>query len=154
MTSLLDMKVNVASAPAIATHLRRCDDDFIPPLSDRVDIDEYSRKIAGRAMRFEAWSNDSLVGLVAAYFDADRQTAYITTVSVDPEYRKRGIASRLLGQCVAYAQERGHSGVLLEVDSENGPAMDLYEEMGFTVADVNQRTTSMRRDLRPTGGQQ
>ena len=154
MTSLVDMKVNVASAPAIAAHLRRCDRDFIPRLSDRVEIDEYSSKIAGRAMRFEAWASGSLVGLVAAYFDADRHTAYITTVSVDPEHRNRGLASRLLAQCLAHAQEQGDSGVLLEVDRDNGSAIDLYKELGFTVTDANERTLSMRRDLQPIGRQQ
>jgi len=139
----------MASAAAIAAHLRHCDDDFIPRLSDRVNIDEYSQKIAGRAMRFEAWSDGSLVGLVAAYFDADGRSAYITTVSVDPTYRNRGVASRLLIQCVAHAQERGDSYVLLEVDRQNGPAMDLYKEMGFSVDDVNERTISMRLDLEP-----
>jgi ribosomal protein S18 acetylase RimI-like enzyme len=153
MTSLVDMKVNVASAPAIAAHLRRCDDDFIPRLSDRVEIDEYSRKITRRATRFEAWAIGSLVGLVAAYFDAVAHTAYITTVSVDPQYRKRGLASRLLVQCVASAQERGCTHVLLEVDRDNGPAIDLYKEVGFTVADVSERTINMRREVQLMGSQ-
>ena len=153
MTSLVDMRVNVASAPVIAAHLRRCDDDFIPRLSDRIEIDEYSRKIAGRAMRFEAWAIGSLVGLVAAYFDADGHTAYITTVSVDPQHRKQGLASRLLIQCVAHAQERGYARVLLEVDRENEPAIALYEDLGFTMADVTDRTISMRRDIQPMSRQ-
>jgi len=149
MTNTVEMKVNAASAALIAAHLRRCDDDFIPRLTDRVEIDEYSGKIAERATRFEAWSNGLLVGLVAAYFNPDRQTAFITTVSVDPEHRKHGLAFRLLGQCLAYAQERGDAQVVLEVDSDNGRAIDLYKELGFTMADLHDRTLSMRRDLQP-----
>ena len=154
MTSVVDLRLNVASAPEIAAHLRRCDDDFVPRLSDRVEIDEYSRKIAGRATRFEAWAGGVLVGLVAAYFNADRRTAYITTVSVEPAHRNRGLASQLLSQCIAHAQEQGFAWVLLEVDRENLPAIALYEHLGFTMADVSDRTISMRRDIQPTGGQQ
>jgi ribosomal protein S18 acetylase RimI-like enzyme len=153
MTSLVDMKVDVASAPEIAAHLRRCDDDFIPRLSERVEIDAYSRKVAGAATRFEAWASGSLVGLVAAYFNLDGRTAYITTVSVDPELRKQGIASRLLDQCVTYAQEQGYVRLGLEVDRDNGPGVDLYRDRGFTVAGVTGRTISMQRDLQPIGGQ-
>jgi ribosomal protein S18 acetylase RimI-like enzyme len=152
MTTLVHLKVDTASALAIAEHLRRCDEDFVPRLSDRVEIDEYSRRIVQRATRFEAWASDSLVGLVAAYFNSDKRTAFITTVSVDPGHRKRGLASQLVAQCVAYADERGDSRVLLEVDGANGPAIDLYTTQGFTVADVNERTLSMRRDLRPSSG--
>ena len=154
MTSLVDLRVNVASAPVIAAHLRRCDDDFVPRLSDRVEIDEYSRKIAGRATRFEAWAAGALVGLVAAYFDADRRTAYVTTVSVEPAHRNHGLASQLLSKCVVHAQEQGFASVLLEVDQGNQPAIALYEQLGFTMADVSHRTISMRRDIQPTGGQQ
>jgi len=152
MTTLVDLKVDTASAPAIAEHLRRCDEDFVPRLSDRVEIDEYSRKIVRRATRFEAWASGSLVGLVAAYFNPDRQTAFITTVSVDPGHRNRGLASRLVAQCIAYAEERGESRVQLEVDGANGPAIDLYKAQGFRVAEVNERTLSMNRDLRSLGG--
>ena len=153
MTSPVEMRVNTASASVIAAHLRRCDNDFVPPLSDRVEIDDYSRKITGRAIRFEGWAVGSLVGLVAAYFDVDRLTAFITTVSVEPEQRKRGLASRLLVDCVAYAQERGYTRVLLEVDRDNRSAIDLYEREGFTMADVSEQTISMQRDIQTIGRQ-
>ncbi len=153
MTTRIDMTVNAASAPVIAAHLRRCDDDFIPRLSDRVEIDAYSRKIAARATRFEGWAFGALVGLVAAYFDPDGRDPFITSVSVDPEQRERGLASRLLDACVAYARERGYKGVRLEVDRGNEPAIALYQRGGFTVADVTERMMSMRRDVETTGAQ-
>jgi ribosomal protein S18 acetylase RimI-like enzyme len=154
MTNPIELRVNSASAIAIAAHLRRSDDDFVPRLSDRVDIDEYSRKIAERAIRFEGWWMGSLVGLVAAYFEADGVTAYITNVSVDPQLRKRGFASQLLAQCVEYARDRGYTGVHLEVGMKNQSAIDLYEREGFGVANESEGTVSMRRNIQTSGRQE
>ena len=56
-----------ATEAQIAEHLARCDADFVPPLSGRVEINDYAKKISIKAKRFEAWSGDILVGLVAAY---------------------------------------------------------------------------------------
>ncbi|HLY13754.1 MAG TPA: GNAT family N-acetyltransferase [Candidatus Limnocylindrales bacterium] len=153
MTTLVEVRVNVATAPVIAAHLRRCDDAFIPRLSDRVEIDVYAGKIAERAMRFEAWVRGSLVGLVAAYIDAGDRTAFITTVSVDPTHQRQGIASRLLSECMAYVQEHCVARVLLEVDRENERAIAFYTDAGFTMAGVSDRTMTMGRDIQAVGSQ-
>ena len=58
-------RANTASTVQIAEHLLCCDPDFVPKLSERVDIPDYAEKIVNKATRFEAWSNGTLVGLVA-----------------------------------------------------------------------------------------
>ena len=93
MNEPIEYTVNQASAQLIAEHLLRCDADFIPQLSSRVEISSYSQKIASKATRWEAWSDGTLVGLVAAYCNnSESGTAYISTVSVLPEWTGRGIA--------------------------------------------------------------
>ena len=78
MTGPVDLRMNVANALEIANFLRQCDQQFVPPLSSRVEIADYSSKIALSGERFEAWSGPSLVGLVAAYCnDAGRREAFI-----------------------------------------------------------------------------
>ena len=67
MRAEIDYLSNKASEAEIAEHLSRCDADFVPPLSGRVEINEYAKKIANKATRFEAWSGGMLVSLVAAY---------------------------------------------------------------------------------------
>ena len=83
MQAAVDYLSNKASEAEIAEHLSRCDADFVPPLSGRVEINDYAKKIASKATRFEAWSGGTLVGLVAAYCnDQEKHIAYITSVSV------------------------------------------------------------------------
>ena len=125
---------NMATEDQVAEHLRTCDSDFVPPLSERVDIAEYARKIHEFAERFEAWSLGFLVGLVAVYSGNDQDGAcFITDVSVVPRFKHKGIASQLLRDSIEYVRSMGIGEVRLEVAVENHAAISLYEKFGFLV---------------------
>lgn len=132
----IDLHRNHAGAAEVAAHLRACDASFVPPLSERIDIDTYSAKIVDQAERFEAWTDGRLAGLVAAYCnDPARRACFVTSVSVVPDCQGRGIASRLLGACVAHARRAGFKHVELEVNHHNTAAADLYRKQGFAAVD-------------------
>ncbi|MDA8106810.1 MAG: GNAT family N-acetyltransferase [Nitrospiraceae bacterium] len=132
MSIVIQYRLNTASSAEIAEHLLRCDAHFVPPLSGRVEIDNYARKIANKATRFEAWSGDKLLGLIAAYCnDRDSRIAYITSVSILQDYVGKGISNRLMNQCVEYAKAADMRQISLEVAVNNKPAIKLYEKSGF-----------------------
>ena len=112
-------------------HLTRCDARFAPPLSSRVDLPAYAHRLHQRARRFEAWADGALVGMVAAYFDDEDGTAFISNVSVDKGFLGCGIASTLLTQAVARADTAGLTLVRLRVGATNSAARRLYEKCGF-----------------------
>jgi len=144
MSAALAYLSNTASAAQIAEHLSRCDADFVPRLSARVDIGDYARKIASRAMQFEAWSDGTLVGLIAAYCDdQEKRIAYITSVSVLKEWMGKGIAARLVSHCVAHAKVSGMRQISLEVASDNTLAIKLYKRSGFTAGETHASSISM-----------
>lgn len=138
MSEPVEYHLNKASAVELAKHLLRCDADFVPPLSGRVDINEYAQKIANKAARFEAWSGGTLVGLVAAYCnDQESNNSYITSVSVLRELSGKGIARELTNLCIEHAQTLGMRQISLEVASDNAPAIKLYEKSGFVASKTN-----------------
>lgn len=138
MTKAIEFGQNKASAAEIAEHLFCCDPEFVPPLASRVDIDSYAKKIFGNAMRFEAWSDDRLIGLLAAYCnDNETRTAYVTTVSVAPERARKGLAAQLLQHCIAHASASGMRQIRLEVAGTNLPAIGLYHKNGFIARAAN-----------------
>jgi len=152
MSVAVEYLSNKASETEIAEHLSRCDADFVPPLGGRVELSAYAQKIASRATRFEAWSNGALVGLVAAYCnDEDKRVAYITSVSVLKTWIGRGIAKRLLSQCIEHAKISGMLQISLEVASDNAPAVNLYEENGFVAGKENAPFISMTLSLERRG---
>ena len=115
-----------ADAEALEAHLRACDLDFDVPLSQRVDIGEYARRLAEKAERIEAWQDGQLVGLVAAYPNSAPSSAFITNVSVLGAVRGRGLAERLVREALSRLGDLGSPRVELEVSRGAAPAIALY----------------------------
>ncbi len=59
---------------------------------------------------------------------------HIVSVAVLPEYRNRGIASRLVEKAIDALKEYRATEVFLEVRVSNKVAIRLYERFGFAIA--------------------
>jgi ribosomal protein S18 acetylase RimI-like enzyme len=135
MSSNVEYLMNKASEVDIYRHLLKCDADFIPTLSSRVQVNKYARKIIDNAIRLEAWSGNVLIGMVAVYCNnQEKNTAFITSVSVLRMWTGKGIATQLMSHCIEYTKESGISLLRLELASENISAMSLYIKRGFIVS--------------------
>ena len=144
-TREIDYRTKTASATDILAHLRECAVNYVPPLDERVNLVEYSRKLFIKSMTFEAWEEHCLVGLIAAYFnDTSASIAYITNVSVSTNYMSAGIASRLLCTCIEYARKEGFQAIQLEVGKGNTRAIALYKRFGFMTGRVKDKFLIMR----------
>lgn len=120
-----------ATQEQVLTHLEQCDDAHQPPLSQRVCIADYAKKIVQNAETFEAWSEHRLVGLVATYFNGTNGTGFVTSVSVEDGFTGRGIATILMARCIERAQSLGMTSIALEVFRDNSHAIRLYQKHGF-----------------------
>jgi ribosomal-protein-alanine N-acetyltransferase len=58
---------------------------------------------------------------------------HITNLAVHPEWRRRGVARRLLAAALAGGVARGVTLAFLEVRPSNTRALALYESLGFQV---------------------
>lgn len=56
---------------------------------------------------------------------------HLLKIAVTPQWRKRGIASWLLGESLNACENRGIDGCLLEVRPSNASAIRLYQKLGF-----------------------
>ncbi|MFZ5722417.1 MAG: ribosomal protein S18-alanine N-acetyltransferase [Pseudomonadota bacterium] len=57
--------------------------------------------------------------------------AHVLNIAVDPRYRRRGIARRLLASLMEAARLREADQLFLEVRAGNEPALTLYRDLGF-----------------------
>lgn len=57
--------------------------------------------------------------------------AHITNIAVKQDYRRMGIADKLLGIMAEAAAKNGIASMLLEVRRSNSPALILYHKHGF-----------------------
>ncbi len=73
-----------------------------------------------------------LVGYVGS--QTVEEESDMMNIAVHPDFRRRGIAERLVLELVTALNDRGSRSLALEVRASNGPAISLYEKLGFSQA--------------------
>lgn len=73
--------------------------------------------------------NGVAVGYAGMHHIVDE--GYITNIAVHPDFRRRGIATKLLQALDKYADESGLTLLTLEVRRSNTTAINLYKREGF-----------------------
>jgi ribosomal-protein-alanine N-acetyltransferase len=103
-----------------------------------VDGEAYSRDTfeylltAPESISYRAVTPSGLmIGFIVGLVEPDH-TGHITTVGVAPEFRRRGIANRLLEKVEDGFRRRNVRMVRLEVRSVNTGAQQLYRNLGYT----------------------
>ena len=81
--------------------------------------------------------NNQVVGFLAGrQLTPDGAEWEIENVAVSDAVQRRGLGSRLLGEFLAFARERGGREIFLEVRASNVAARRLYEKWAFVEAGV------------------
>ena len=76
-----------------------------------------------------AFEGDRLAGymIISRYVDA----WHVMNIAVEPEFRRRGIATALLEKLFELTEDESRRGYTLEVRVSNEAAIKLYERLGF-----------------------
>ncbi|WP_013323323.1 GNAT family N-acetyltransferase [Gloeothece verrucosa] len=64
------------------------------------------------------------------------KSCYVANLAVHPEYRGRGIGTKLLESCLEKAKGLGSTSVWISVDIDNSRAQKLYESVGFKMVET------------------
>ena len=105
--------------------------EFKPPISHRVKIDDYCKKLLEKAEIFIARENHIVVGVIAFYCNDEIQNqAYVSYFYVRPDKRSQGIGKTLLLKAILHSQKVGMKSMKLETSSDNR-AISLYRRNGF-----------------------
>jgi ribosomal protein S18 acetylase RimI-like enzyme len=79
-------------------------------------------------VRLKAVADERMVGFIAGDVRPREDLAWIATIGVVPEYRRRGIGAALLQACEAQLSVRR---VRLSVRASNRAAIELYERFNY-----------------------
>jgi ribosomal-protein-alanine N-acetyltransferase len=92
--------------------------------------DEFEDLLEGEGIfGFLARDGAGPLGLIICRIAADEME--VLTVGVPPAARRRGVALSLMNAALDIAGQRSAIAAFLEVDVANGPAIALYERLGF-----------------------
>ncbi len=83
-------------------------------------------------LRGYLWEENGQIGaVVIAHRHGSTNTWGIGTVGVLPEFRRRGLARKLLTKTLDLIREKGGKHIVLSVIDRNVPAYSLYKSLGF-----------------------
>jgi ribosomal protein S18 acetylase RimI-like enzyme len=131
---MISYSKNMATLEQVENHLFKCEKIFVPELSTYVDIKEYSEKLFNKAVKFECFDGETLVGLVAAY--EGEAKLYVTNVSTDPRYLNKGIGNALMKMSEEFCGLNNLKYIQLEVKPQNQKAILFYEKRGFEIKNI------------------
>ena len=89
---------------------------------------------ASRGLYLGAFDGTRLVGTVLGTHDTRK--GWINRLAVVPEYRRRGIATRLVRACERALRDRGLEIFAALVDGDNGASQAVFTRLGYETADI------------------
>lgn len=127
----------------LSSFLKRINYDFPIPLDKKVNIDEYVKKILKGTIKVYK-CNNKILGLVAGYTEnIINNSAYISIVAVDKEFRGQGIANLLIKEFINDCIMKNIESINLYTHSTNINAIKMYKRLGF---EENKVQNKDRRD--------
>lgn len=121
------------------------DNDFYEPLTYRIDVDAFVKKVHNLSTTFILTVDDEIAGLIAAYFyDMLSEKGFITIVHVKRAFQGRHLSTILLQATQDYAHSIRFKYIDLMVYRNNTPAFNLYRKHGFEVLEDNNGRCLMR----------
>jgi ribosomal-protein-alanine N-acetyltransferase len=135
----------IPGEPPLKINIRSTTEQDIPQVV-AIDNLSFSLPWPERSFRYELTQNPSvlswvvevegrvIVAMIVTWFIVDE--VHIGTIAVHPDYRRRGIAQKLLAHTLVECRTRGAASAYLEVRRSNLAAQALYLRFGFEITGV------------------
>ena len=108
--------------------LNKADKDFVPSLSETMDLIFYSEKWSCLARKIVALEDETIIGSIFFYFSEQSNTVYIPFFWTDKRFQRKGVGKGMF----EYLLDAVHCNLVeLEVVKDNYPAIAFYNRMGF-----------------------
>ncbi|PKG54900.1 GNAT family N-acetyltransferase [Halomonas sp. MES3-P3E] len=118
--------------------LKLIDEEFVPPLSERVCLDDYSCKLSKKACNLFVVRGGVDIAHVAFYCnDKERSIAYISSLGILSAYYGSGAAGYLLEKVCDECRNKKMLLLRLQVYNGNVRSVKFYQKHGFTFFSAN-----------------
>lgn len=105
----------------------------IPPLSHRMNLLDFARKLQKNATLFEYTLEGKVIALNAVYVNKNPVDSFATSLAVLPEYEGYGLGAKLILKAIKYCKEYGSEGYRLQMRESNSDMLNFYLNKKFAV---------------------
>ena len=131
----------------ILNFLNTADDSFHEPLSMRVDLAEYAKKLSKNAKNLFIKRESKDVAHVAFYQVDQEKSIFITSIAINEANQGLGLGSYILSCLKQYATEKNYRYIKLEADSRSLNLVRFYVKNQFIEHDRKGHMLCLRYDL-------
>lgn len=140
---MLTYKHETPSLESIREFFYRTDNEFDLPLSQKVNVDEYTLKLYTYADFFVCYDDSRIVGMICCYMNRPPE-AYISHVCVDSEYQGKGVFSKLFVLLKDECLNKTINSIALEVGLFNLKAQLAYKKKDFLISGKTNKSYYLR----------
>ena len=119
--------------------LKKVDRSFYKNLSSRVNLNDYSEKLASYAFNFFVSDNNTDIGHVAFYCNNSDRNIFITSIAVVEVVSGMGLGKKMLLEIERFASLNEIQAILLEADLESKLLKNFNLTAGFDLFEKNEK---------------
>jgi len=126
------MSDNEADIRVLIIFLNEINASFPVPLSEKIQIDEYAKKVLRLGLVMKMEQNREILGVITGYVnDKVNGVGYISVLGVSEHQRGKKIGSRLLQAFIDQARIEDMKKLSLFTHKDNHNALKMYLSRGF-----------------------
>jgi len=129
-------KLDKTYSDNIECFIKEVDCEFVPPLSSRVSISEWSKKLNELAVNIGKINDDGDLEALISFYANKGDVSYISFVAVSKSQRGKKTGTALLDYCIDFCTEIGSTYVKLETWLSNERIIDVYHSRGFVDLEI------------------
>jgi len=124
-------KPGQTKALRIEKFLYSVNDDFKTPLSLRLNLENYSIKLATYAYNIFAVRKEFDIGHSAFYLNFHDSSLFVSSVAVVKTYRRKKLGTLLITRIEGFSREHNIKTIKLEAESRSNKVDQFYRNNGF-----------------------
>ncbi len=135
----------IISENALFSYLQNHHMEFIPPLSEQVELRKYASKLYDFAHMLVAFVDKKIIG-ICLYYDNDTngKAAFLSVIHIQSDQHGRGLSTELMNRMIANLRKKTFLSLSLEVSPENLRAISYYTRFGFLSTDPTLNPIKMK----------
>ena len=111
--------------------LQETDDLIVPPISSRINLEEYAQKVTKNATMFVAKIGEEWIGVEAVYFKPYPDFSFSTYLCVKKEFQNDStVGMELMLRQKRYLKENRTKGLRFAIRKSNAPLLNYHLKTG------------------------